>query len=230
MRLDLGSDWIHYGAHGDSHHNSNTQPARPPVTVHKWRVGDLVMLAGEPVAIAGFIDHGGPGPLDEVLVELANGRAIGERARSISPAAGTPPLGSAGGYGGSGPAHLALAILLRATDRETAVAHYQAQVGRDREAAAGGLLPAPRQGARLACRESRMMECTTRSVRSTTGRGGERMRDAQIRTTAPSSRTSPTPMHVPACVRSSIGQFSGKHVSARPSSIQTLTQYGLSEG
>ena len=31
------------------------------------------MLAGEPTAIAGFIDHGGPGPLDEVLVELANG-------------------------------------------------------------------------------------------------------------------------------------------------------------
>ena len=31
------------------------------------------MLAGEPVAIAGFIDHGESGPLDEVLVELANG-------------------------------------------------------------------------------------------------------------------------------------------------------------
>ena len=32
------------------------------------------MLAGEPVTIAGFIDHGDPGPLDEVLVELANGK------------------------------------------------------------------------------------------------------------------------------------------------------------
>ena len=31
------------------------------------------MLAGEPVSIAGFIDHGEPGPLDEVLVELADG-------------------------------------------------------------------------------------------------------------------------------------------------------------
>ena len=31
------------------------------------------MLAGEPVTIAGFIDHGEPGLLDEVLVELANG-------------------------------------------------------------------------------------------------------------------------------------------------------------
>ena len=51
---------------------------------------------------------------------------MGERARSISPAADTPPAGSTGGYGGSGPAQLALAILLRATDRETAVAHYQA--------------------------------------------------------------------------------------------------------
>ena len=31
------------------------------------------MLSGEPVTIAGFIDHGGPGPLDELLVELADG-------------------------------------------------------------------------------------------------------------------------------------------------------------
>ena len=60
------------------------------------------MLAGEPVTIAGFIEHGGPGPLDELLVKLANGeertvhrdeltsvstsfRAIGGRARSFSP-------------------------------------------------------------------------------------------------------------------------------------------------
>ena len=36
------------------------------------------------------------------------------------------PNGFSWGDGGSGPAQLALAILLRATDRETAVAHYQA--------------------------------------------------------------------------------------------------------
>ena len=43
------------------------------MSLHKWRVGDQAMLAGEPVTIAGFIDHGKPGPLDEVLVDLANG-------------------------------------------------------------------------------------------------------------------------------------------------------------
>ena len=42
-------------------------------SLHKWRGGDQAMLAGEPVTIAGFIDHGGAGPLDEILVELANG-------------------------------------------------------------------------------------------------------------------------------------------------------------
>ena len=31
------------------------------------------MLAGEPVTIAGFIDHEEPRPLDELLVELVNG-------------------------------------------------------------------------------------------------------------------------------------------------------------
>ena len=36
------------------------------------------------------------------------------------------PSGFNWGYGGSGPAQLALAILLRATDHETAVAYYQA--------------------------------------------------------------------------------------------------------
>ena len=36
------------------------------------------------------------------------------------------PSGFAWGYGGSGPAQLALGILLRVTGRETAVAHYQA--------------------------------------------------------------------------------------------------------
>ena len=36
------------------------------------------------------------------------------------------PSGFGWGCGGSGPAQLALAILLRATDRETALSHYQA--------------------------------------------------------------------------------------------------------
>ena len=36
------------------------------------------------------------------------------------------PDGFSWGCGGSGPAQLALALLLRATDRKTAVAHYQA--------------------------------------------------------------------------------------------------------
>ena len=40
---------------------------------HRWQVGDQAMLAGEPVTVTGFIDHEGPGPLDEILVELANG-------------------------------------------------------------------------------------------------------------------------------------------------------------
>ena len=38
------------------------------------------------------------------------------------------------------------------------------------------------------------------------------------------------PVNVYSGVHSSIGQFSGKHVSARPANIQTLPQYGLSEG
>ena len=40
---------------------------------HRWRVGDQAMLAGEPVTIAGFIDHGNPGPLDELRVEFTDG-------------------------------------------------------------------------------------------------------------------------------------------------------------
>ena len=43
------------------------------MSLHKWRVGEKAMLACEPVTIAGFIDHGKPGLLDEVLVDLANG-------------------------------------------------------------------------------------------------------------------------------------------------------------
>ena len=122
--------------------------------MHKWQVGDLAMLAGEPVAIAGFIDHGGPDLLDEVLVELAIGEERTVRRDELTPlfdviqghwqtrevylasgrlnpteslaVARHSPIGFGWGYGGSGPAQLALAILLRATDRETAVAHYQA--------------------------------------------------------------------------------------------------------
>ena len=41
--------------------------------MRQWRTGDPALLAGEPVTIAGFIDHGEPGPLDELLVELAGG-------------------------------------------------------------------------------------------------------------------------------------------------------------
>ena len=112
------------------------------------------MLAGEPVTLAGFIDNWGPGPLDEVLVELPNREERTVRGdeltsvfdviqghwqtREVYLAGGRlnpseslavarhSPDGFSSGDGGSGPAQLALAILLRATDRETAVAHYQA--------------------------------------------------------------------------------------------------------
>ena len=122
--------------------------------LHKWRVDDQAMLAGEPVTITGFIDHGEPRPLDEVLVELANGEERTVRrdeltsvfdviqghwkTREVYLAGGRlnpseslavarhSPNGFGWGDGGSGPAQLALAILLRATDRGTAAAHYQA--------------------------------------------------------------------------------------------------------
>ena len=112
------------------------------------------MLAGEPVAIAGFIDHGEPGPLDEVLVEFADGEERTVRrdeltsvfdviqghwkTREVYLAGGRlnpseslavarhSPNGFGWGDGGSGAAQLALAILLRATDRGAAAAHYQA--------------------------------------------------------------------------------------------------------
>ena len=112
------------------------------------------MLSGEPAAIVGFIDHGGTGPFDEVLVELANGEERTVRrdeltsmfdvvqghwqTREVYLAGGRlnpteslavarhSPNGFGWGYGGSGPAQLSLAILIQATDRETAVAHYHA--------------------------------------------------------------------------------------------------------
>ena len=40
---------------------------RPPWT---WRVGDQALVHRERVTFLGYIDHGGPGPLDEVLVEF----------------------------------------------------------------------------------------------------------------------------------------------------------------
>ena len=112
------------------------------------------MLAGVPVTIAGFIDYEGPDPLDEVLVELPNGEERTVRGdeltsvfdviqghwqtREVYLAGGRlnpseslavarhSPDGFSWGDDGSGPAQLALAVLLRATDRKTAVAHYQA--------------------------------------------------------------------------------------------------------
>ena len=104
------------------------------------------------MTIAGFIDHGGPGPLDELLVELAGGEErtvhrdeLTTRFDVIEGDWSTGEVYLAGGrlnagesldvvahspdgfdWGCSGSAQLALAILLRATDRETALAHYQA--------------------------------------------------------------------------------------------------------
>ena len=126
--------------------------ARHPV--RRWRAGDPALLAGEPVTIAGFIDHGGPGPLDELLVELAGGdeRTVhgnelttrfdvieGDRSTrevylaggrlnpSESLAVATHSLDGFGwGHDDLGAAQLALAILLRATDRSTALAQYEA--------------------------------------------------------------------------------------------------------
>ena len=125
-----------------------TQPPR------SWRVGDQALLAGERVTLMGYIDHGGPGAFDEVLVELANGeertvfrdalcplpdlvqgvRATGEvylaggrldPAESLAVATQSPE-GFWWGNVGSGATQLGLALLLRATDRDTALAHYVA--------------------------------------------------------------------------------------------------------
>ena len=40
---------------------------------HRGQVGDQARLASEPVTIAGFIDHREFTPLDEDLVQFANG-------------------------------------------------------------------------------------------------------------------------------------------------------------
>ena len=41
-----------------------TRPSRT------WRVGDQALVHRERVTVRGFIDHGGPGPPDEILVEF----------------------------------------------------------------------------------------------------------------------------------------------------------------
>ena len=125
---------------------------RPPRT---WRVGDQALFHRERVTFLGYIDHGGPGPLDEVLVEfVASGeeRTVPRDALSPLPdlvqgVRATGEVFLAGGrldpaeslavtthsqqgfwWGnvGAGATQLALALLLRATDRETALAHYTA--------------------------------------------------------------------------------------------------------
>ena len=106
------------------------------------------------MTIAGFIDHGGPDPLDELLVERASGEECTVHRDELTTAfdviegdwsttevylaggrltpveslavAAHSPDGFGWGCDGSESAQLALAILLRATDRETALAHYQA--------------------------------------------------------------------------------------------------------
>ena len=111
-------------------------------------MGDQAVLAGEPVTIAGFIDHGNPRPLDEFRVEFADGeertvqrneltsvcdliqghwrtREVDLPGGRLSPSESLAVArhsadGFGWGDGGSGAAQLALAILLRATDRETA--------------------------------------------------------------------------------------------------------------
>ena len=125
---------------------------QPPRT---WRVGDQALVHRERVTVRGFIDHGGPGPLDEVLVEfVASGeerviprdslcplpdlvqgvRATGEvyfasgrldPAESLAVAVHSPE-GFWWGNAGAGATQLALALLLRTTDRESALAHQAA--------------------------------------------------------------------------------------------------------
>ena len=125
---------------------------QPPRT---WRVGDKGLVHLERVTFLGYIDHGGPGPLDEVLVEfVASGEERTVHLDALSPlpdlvqgVRATGEVFLAGGrldpaeslavavhsqegfwWGnvGAGAMQLALALLLRATERETARAHYVA--------------------------------------------------------------------------------------------------------
>ena len=120
-----------------------------------WRVGDKALVHRERVTFLGYIDHGGFGPFNEVLVEfVASGeertvpldalsplpdvvqgvRATGEvylaggrldPAESLAVAVHSPQ-GFWWGNVGAGAMQLGLALLLRATDRETARTHYVA--------------------------------------------------------------------------------------------------------
>ena len=110
-----------------------------------WRVGDQAQLAGERVTVCGFI---GAGPLDEIVVELANGderkvhreqlapipdfhgngatREVRLAIVRLDPAESLAmprhsPNGFNWGCGSSEPAQRALAIPLQVTDRETAL-------------------------------------------------------------------------------------------------------------
>ena len=126
-----------------------TRPSRT------WRVGDQALVHRERVTVRGFIDYGEPGARDEVLVEfvasgeesivprdslcpvsdlvqgmcatgevdLAGGRL--DPAESLAVATHSPE-GFWWGNVGSGATQLGLALLLRATDRDTALAHYVA--------------------------------------------------------------------------------------------------------
>ena len=120
-----------------------------------WRVGDQALVHRERVTIRELIDHGEPGARDEVLVEfvtrgeesivprdslcpvsdLVQGmRATGEvylaggrldPAESLAVATHSPE-GFWWGNVGHGATQLGLALLLRATDRDTALAHHVA--------------------------------------------------------------------------------------------------------
>ena len=131
------------------HTPMTTQPPRT------WRVGDQALVHRERVTFRGYIDHGRPEPLDEVLVEfvasgeervvprdalsplpdlvqgvratgevyLAGGRLDPDESLAV---ATHSPEGFWWGNVGAGATQLALALLLRTTDRDTALAHHVA--------------------------------------------------------------------------------------------------------
>ena len=92
-----------------------------------WRVGDQAELANgdertvHREQLAPIPDFHGNGATREV--RLARVRL--DPAESLAVARHSPN-GFNWGYGGSGPAQLALTVLLQVTNRETALAHYQA--------------------------------------------------------------------------------------------------------